>query len=227
MEPVQAQAAPQSAAAPVAAAKPPKPAETSKAAISSDFETFLKMLTAQMENQDPLNPIDSADYAVQLATFSGVEQQVRTNDLLAAMGTQMQVGGLSSLAGWVGMEARAKGPAQFAGSPITISPKANGTADRAELVVRDAAGIEVQRQQIPISSEPIEWAGVGSDGRPVPPGVYSFEIVSEARGEVISRDTPEVYSRVREVRTDGTESLLVLDGGILVRSTDVTALREG
>ena len=47
-----------------------------KPLISSDFDTFLKMLTAQMQNQDPMKPIDSADYAVQLATFSGVEQQV-------------------------------------------------------------------------------------------------------------------------------------------------------
>ena len=54
---------------------------TSTGGISSDFNTFLRMLTVQMQNQDPLNPIDSADYAVQLATFSGVEQQVRTNQL--------------------------------------------------------------------------------------------------------------------------------------------------
>jgi flagellar basal-body rod modification protein FlgD len=54
----------------------------SGAKISSDFETFLKMLTVQMQNQDPLNPVDSSDYATQLATFSGVEQQVQTNDLL-------------------------------------------------------------------------------------------------------------------------------------------------
>ena len=52
---------------------------TTKPVLSSDFETFLKMLTVQLENQDPLNPVDSADYAVQLATFSGVEQQVQTN----------------------------------------------------------------------------------------------------------------------------------------------------
>ena len=48
---------------------------------------FLKLLTTQMQNQDPLNPIDSTDYAAQLATFSGVEQQVRTNSLLADLGT--------------------------------------------------------------------------------------------------------------------------------------------
>ena len=54
--------------------------------ISSDFETFLLMLTTQLENQDPLNPIESQDFAVQLATFSGVEQQVLTNDLLSDLG---------------------------------------------------------------------------------------------------------------------------------------------
>lgn len=57
----------------------------SRNALSSDFETFLKMLTTQMENQDPLNPVDSAEFAMQLATFSGVEQQIRTNDILADM----------------------------------------------------------------------------------------------------------------------------------------------
>jgi len=47
-------------------------ANSSAARITSDFDTFLRMLTVQMQNQDPLNPIDSADYAVQLATFSGI-----------------------------------------------------------------------------------------------------------------------------------------------------------
>ena len=67
----------------------------SASVISSDFETFLKMLTAQMENQDPLNPMDSADYAVQLATFSSVEQQVLTNDLLQAMTLQLGSSGMA------------------------------------------------------------------------------------------------------------------------------------
>ncbi|MEP0702358.1 MAG: flagellar hook capping FlgD N-terminal domain-containing protein, partial [Lentilitoribacter sp.] len=48
--------------------------ETSNA-LASDFETFLKMLTAQARYQDPLEPIDSSEYAAQLAQFSMVEQQ--------------------------------------------------------------------------------------------------------------------------------------------------------
>ena len=55
------------------------------------------MLTVQMENQDPLNPVDSADYAVQLATFSSVEQQLRTNDLLSSLAATMASGGIEFL----------------------------------------------------------------------------------------------------------------------------------
>ena len=64
------------------------------------------MMTVQMENQDPLNPMESSEFAVQLATFSGVEQQIRTNDLLASMIASQTAGGLAELANWVGMEAR-------------------------------------------------------------------------------------------------------------------------
>ena len=90
--------------------------------ISSDFETFLRMLTVKMENQDPLNPVDSSDYAVQLATFSGVEQQVQTNDLLRSLATQLVSGGMAQMAAWVGKEARAPTAAYFDGGAITLAP---------------------------------------------------------------------------------------------------------
>ncbi|NNF91122.1 MAG: flagellar hook assembly protein FlgD, partial [Boseongicola sp.] len=108
-----------------AAAQPnPSPAadREGSSALSSDFETFLLMLTTQMQNQDPLNPIESQDFAVQLATFSGVEQQVLSNELLETLATGMGLSGMSQLAGWVGMEARVTAPAAFDGTPITLAP---------------------------------------------------------------------------------------------------------
>ena len=63
-------------AAPVARSTADGAETGGNSALSSDFETFLRMLTTQLQNQDPLNPVDSADFAVQLATFSSVEQQV-------------------------------------------------------------------------------------------------------------------------------------------------------
>ncbi len=194
--------------------------------ISSDFETFLLMLTTQMQNQDPLNPIDSSDYAVQLATFSGVEQQVRTNDLLEGMAQQLNLSGLSQMAGWVGMEARAAVPANFDGTPLTLYPDPVRTAQEAVLLVRDASGNLIDRQPIPVSTESISWAGVDGNGTPWPPGLYSFEVESYARGELLNTRPVEVYARVSEVRNDGSQTMLVLEGGVEIASGLVKALRE-
>jgi flagellar basal-body rod modification protein FlgD len=63
----------------------PSAAEIDQTVITADFQTFLQLLTTQLKNQDPLNPMESTEYATQLATFSGVEQQVRTNELLESL----------------------------------------------------------------------------------------------------------------------------------------------
>jgi hypothetical protein len=91
-------------------------------ALTSDFDTFLKMLTTQMQNQDPLNPMESTDFAVQLATFSGVEQQVLTNDLLKDLNGQFTLMGMSQLSAWVGKEARTNSDVWYDGRAIPIIP---------------------------------------------------------------------------------------------------------
>ena len=53
---------------------------TSKTAV--DYQSFLKLLIAEMKNQDPTKPMDSTQYVAQLATFSQVEQSVQTNTKL-------------------------------------------------------------------------------------------------------------------------------------------------
>ncbi|MBK6468824.1 MAG: flagellar hook assembly protein FlgD [Rhodobacter sp.] len=194
-------------------------------AISSDFNTFLRMLTVQMQNQDPLNPIESADYAVQLATFSGVEQQVRTNQLLDAMAMQFSLVGMSQLAGWVGQEARAAAPVWYSGAPVTLSPNPVANADRAVLVVRDAAGNTVSREDLPMSSEPYLWLGGDALGDPLPDGRYSLSLESWRDEEVIQEDPVEYYGRVIEARGGAGGVRLVFEGGIEVAATEITALR--
>ncbi len=203
------------------------PAATGSATkISSDFNTFLKMLTVQMQNQDPLNPIDSTDYAVQLATFSGVEQQVRTNQLLADMQGKFQQMGMAEMASWIGKEARSSAPVLYDGAPVTLSPKPAVGANRAVLVVKDAQGTLVSREEIPVSTQPYQWLGAGMDGSPLPPGVYSIALESLNGDTVITTGSVEHYARVIEARggTDGTR--LVLEGGIEVPTSSITALRE-
>ncbi|MDP3194012.1 flagellar hook capping FlgD N-terminal domain-containing protein [Tabrizicola sp.] len=203
------------------------PAAAAPSKISSDFDTFLRMLTVQMQNQDPLKPIDSADYAVQLATFSGVEQQVRTNQLLADMQGKFQQLGMAEMASWIGKEARSSAQVRYEGSPVTLSPNPAVGANRAVLAVRDAQGNLVAREEIPVSKAPYIWLGAGADGAPLPPGNYKIMLESMNGEQLIDARPVEHYARVIEAKGGGTTGTrLVLQGGIEVLASDVTALRE-
>jgi flagellar basal-body rod modification protein FlgD len=199
---------------------------TRTSALSSDFETFLKMLTVQMKNQDPLNPMESSDFAVQLATFSGVEQQVKSNDLLTKLADGFAGSGMADLAGWIGKEVRTSGNARFDGVPITLYPGSElGNGEGGFLVVRDESGLPVARYPFTGSKDPVMWAGAGPDGTPLPNGLYRFE-VEVMNGESVAKTVPvEHYTRVSEVRTGTTGPVLVTEGGVTVPAAQVTGVR--
>lgn len=199
---------------------------TASSGLTSDFETFLKMLTAQARYQDPLEPIDSTEYAAQLAQFSMVEQQVQTNDTLSALFTQMNSSNMANLASWVGMEIRADTPVAFDGQPITVSPGVSTSADQAFLVVKNEDGREVQRSEIDLTGEPVQWAGVDGEGTPFANGVYAFSVESLRNGAVIPPGKTEVYGRISEAQVKDSGVVLVLEGGQTVAASEVTALRQ-
>ena len=194
-------------------------------ALTSDFQTFLLMLTTQLQNQDPLNPIESQDFAVQLATFSGVEQQVRTNELLENMAGGLGAQGLTQLAGWVGMEARVEAPVNFRGTPVEIAASPDPGSDAAELIVSDAFGREVSRAAVPLGSETFLWAGTRPNGQPLAPGLYTLALESRNQGEATSIQPVAHYARVLEARQGAEGIELVFDGGIAAPASSVSALR--
>jgi len=193
--------------------------------LSSDFETFIKLLTTQAENQDPLEPIDATEYAAQLAQFSMVEQQVKSNDLLTALSSQLGAGNMAQLASWIGMEARSTTPAFFDGNPISVTSKPAPNADEAVLVVKDARGAEVQRNALPLAAQDVVWAGVSSDGTPFPTGQYSFSVESRLLGEVIGTTPAQTYNRITEARIEQGETVLITEGGGTLTTQAVTGLR--
>lgn len=203
--------------------QPASPRQTG--ALNADFDTFLKMLTAQMRNQDPLNPLDSADFATQLATFTGVEQQIRTNDLLTNLGSQMSVLGMSQLAAWVGQEARAAAPVWMAGAPVTLDLAPATGADRAVLVVRDATGAVVSREEAPLTAGAYQWLGGDALGNPLPQGRYDLRLESFSGDTLLGESEVESYARIIEARNGAGGATLVLEGGIEVPSARITALR--
>lgn len=200
---------------------------TTSSVISSDFETFLQMMTTQARYQDPLEPMDSSEYASQLAQFSMVEQQVRTNELLAVLGGSLGTSNMATLSGWIGMDALTYSPAHFDGAPVTVSPNPLAAADEVYLVVYDENGTEVQRQSVPVSPDPIQWAGVQDDGTPFETGNYTFELENYTNGELMLAERSQTFGRITEARIENGNTVLVLEGGMAVLSTDVTGLREG
>lgn len=196
-------------------------------ALSSDFQTFLRMLTTQMQNQDPLNPVQSSDFAVQLATFSGVEQQVRTNDLLAGLSSSLGGTALAQFADWVGKEVRSPAGSRFDGPPITVSAPAVADAETAELLVRDQSGRIVDRRPVATQGGEVTWDGIAQTGERFLAGNYSFAVEARAQGQVLYERPAEVYASVSEARVSPSGAVeLVLDGGATVSPDRVSALRQ-
>lgn len=202
------------------------PKAAPRSALGSDFETFLKMLTTQLKNQDPLNPMESSDFAVQLATFSSVEQQVLTNDLLTGLSGQMGQMGMAQLASWVGMQARAPVEARFDGFPITLHASPVATADTARLLVRNDSGAIVQTLPLPVSGDSYIWSGRDATGQSLPVGLYSFAVESWSQNQLIDSKTPETFARIEEARIEAGKTVLVLEGGATIEADQITALRQ-
>ena len=202
-------------------------AQSKTSGLASDFETFLLMLTAQARNQDPLEPLDSSEYASQLAQFSMVEQQVQTNDLLSELALSLGSVNLEELASWVGMDVRAAAAFRFDGAPIALFAQAEPAAIRAVMVIRDSDGAVIDRITVPTTETEFAWAGTAGDGSPLPAGTYSATLESYDGEEMLSEQLAATYHQVVEAQAGEDAVLLTLESGQVVPAGIVTAVRTG
>lgn len=195
--------------------------------INSDFETFIKMLTTQAENQDPLNPMDSTEYATQLATFSAVEQQVQTNNLLTALLGASQQGQLADMASWVGMEGRLDGGIAYEGAPVTLHVTPPAGADRTDLVIYSETGEELSRLAIDPSGTQVQWDGRDATGAALPNGLYLTQLESYRADEILQVAPVQSWAAITETRLDATGAVeLRLRDGSQVPASAITGLRD-
>ena len=192
-------------------------------AISSDFEPFLKLLTTQISNQDPMDPMKAEEFAVQLATFSSVEQQVQTNELLSQMVTASDE--FAALTSWIGREVKTDAALKFDGSSIEVVPEPAKRGEIHQLVVRSKSGQEVDRITLDGAGSSVEWDGMTANGA-APHGFYSFEVESFQNGELIATEAASGYARVTEVQRSEAGATLILKGGAKVSAAGITAVRD-
>jgi len=194
-----------------------------QATIGGDFNTFLQMLTVQMQNQDPLNPMENSEFAVQLATFSSVEQQVRTNDFLAEL-VNARSDGASLYTDLIGKNVRAKGNFIHSGSPVSLVLPGNAMADSATVLIAKEDGTLVSTAILSPSDTRFEWSGLLSSGAHASDGAYSAAVRYSSDGDELETVDAEVTNRVVEARFDGQVVQLVLANGVAVSPDDITAI---
>ena len=170
------------------------------ATLTSDFDTFLELLTTQVTNQDPTEPLDSTQFIEQLATFSALEQQIATNTNLEAIISMLQTGSGGEL-----LNKQVATPAIEASGPFNDLTIAAPDVTEGALIVRNSQGEEVYRGE---AAEQWSWDGTTTDGNAVPQDTYTFEIATPD-GDV---SAVAVGTVERVILTDGAQHVGLGDG---------------
>lgn len=192
--------------------------------LSADMDTFLQLLTTQMQNQDPLKPTDPTDFVAQLAQFSSVEQAVQTNDRLGEIFGQLQADSLKIDSALIDKAAEVETrqiALQNGSAAIHYSlPRDTQTA---ELTIRDQNGEIVAEFDGPTAAgdHQIQWNGAGIGGITVPSGLYSVEVLAkDGAGDPVPAAT-HAHGIITEIEQGDGESRFTLDSGITVTESAI------
>lgn len=159
-------------------------AATAPSAASLGQQDFLRMLIAQLENQDPLNPQEATEFSSQLAQFSSLEQEIAMRSSLEQISTALTSGDKSTAIDLIGRDVIAETPFfELKGGETTLRYELAGSSDTSVVEIRDQRGALVHSADLGPRSAGVSdfrWDGTGRSGAPLPNGVYSFEVLSSA-----------------------------------------------
>lgn len=197
-------------------------------AVSQDKDMFLKLMIAQIRNQDPLQPMDPTEYVSQLATFSQLEQQTETNKQLASIGGIVAAVMSRADLSYIGMDVEAKLDVfTFDGKQIDFRYVTAG-ADKVEIAIIDDKGQVVRTVEGENASgeQEFSWDGRGDDGQQVADGNYRISINAFDADGVPVQSVVSMRGIVKEVITENGVSVLVYENGTAVDSNTVVAARK-
>lgn len=202
--------------------------QNSQVSLANNFEMFLTLLTEQMKAQDPLNPLDSTEFVNQLVNFSGVEQQIRSNQNLESLLAIQAASAQSTAVGFIGREATVGSPQgvlQDSSAEWTyILPEdTQGTL----ITITDENGRTVAtfEGEATAGSHTFNWDGLDQSDLQMEDGVYSMSIAAvNADGQPVNADILTT-ARVTGIDFSGSE-VVVQMGDIEVLLSSVRSIRE-
>jgi len=197
--------------------------QTANIAKQNDMgkEEFLQLLVAQLQNQDPLSPMESQEFAVQLAQFSSVEQLSNIDsNLQDGMNIDLlltQAVSNSLAANFIGKQVTAYGNSvSLVNDEVAqLNFKLDDYAEKVNINILDASGTVVrtiETKGLSSGTHDIEWDGNDKEGNRLPEGVYHFEIEAEdAEGNMVMA-TEHAKGFVSAVRYIDGSAILVING---------------
>jgi flagellar basal-body rod modification protein FlgD len=209
---------------PAAAAAP----SADQTQLAGNFDTFLTLLTTQLQNQDPLNPMDSNQFTQQLVEFSQVEQQINTNDNLKTLIGQGSNQTGTYAVSYLGKEVTVtNGNAPLANSEADWNYALGTAAAQTNLSVTDANGNVVYSGtgETTAGNHAFKWDGTSTNGTQLPDGTYKLTVTAAAADGSAVTSAVSSTGVVSEVdMTSGTPQLLV--GPMSVSLADVAAVQN-
>jgi len=188
---------------------------TSGSTIAGNFQTFLTLLTTQLQNQNPLDPLDTNQFTQQLVQFAGVEQQLKTNDQLASLLSLQQTTQATQALAFVGKTAVVNGSTAALSSgtanwDVSVPKDCTMTA-----TITNSVGQTVFSGTYTASAgnnQPYTWNGQGNDGTQWPDGQYKLTIdAKDSSGNPVAVST-QVQGTVSSVDLTQQPPLLSIDG---------------
>jgi flagellar basal-body rod modification protein FlgD len=209
-------------------------ATTTLGSSGEDYDRFLKLLTAQMKYQDPMAPSDPTQFVAQLAQFSQVEQQTKSNTLLTSILEQVSgSGSLAQNAALIGKSvqtaiSKLTVPASGNAAAVTVTVSSASTLNNLRVEVLDSSGNVARTALAPTGTSNFTFDGKDANGNRMAPGSYGVRVVGEDTNNVRqSAGTITSAGLITEVRRDSSNNfVLALANGNTVMLDEVSSLKQ-
>ncbi len=201
--------------------------DKAQAKLAENFDTFLTLLTTQLRNQDPLDPMDSAQFTEQLVSFSQVEQAILSNKNLDSLIADVRRGQAASFLSYLGEDIEAVG-----NTTMLSAEQARWTytlpvsAERAEYAIADSAGKVVAFGEAAraAGTHNLTWDGQSNSGIQQPHGAYTLVVSAFDRNDKQIDIDATVLGKVTAVESrNGATSLAM--GDVLIDVDNIMGVR--
>lgn len=198
-----------------------------RVAIADNFDTFLSLLTTQLLNQNPLDPLDTNQFTEQLVQFTEVEQTIKQNENLEKLIQLSAANTLTNIVGFLGGEITLSGTgAELKGGTASWNYEIEGASDNATISVLDSNGVPVFTTSGPAPSgkSTFLWDGRTDAGTTAPDGTYTLSVTAADANGTALNVTTEVTGIVDGVNFNGAEPVLLI-GSREVKLDEILAVK--